>query len=540
MRSSQPGSSRSQQPPPKSSGGCQSINHIIPSKEKPESLSIEVSASPASKMAEKSSQRSKTTVHLRLSQSSHDELGDEIPHVVATSSAQRKTRLSEEVDLTKSQKTIAESIKESIRAVRASRATKAQDDGGSDTLNSDDVAIGLPKERYVPRPSRSRSVRSNIEEPDYSVKPEKAGKGSTRRRTTSDASTPGRRKPSAAEKVETMVSMGYSPARSRKALKECGNDLESAVDSLLADEIDMNTAKDGRTGGRPEDDAPPVEEAGATTTLRSATPEVGIPLPVTKTDQSNTPTHPKRKRGRPPKNRPQQNAGNAVVKEQPQSPVNAAQSSQVEEVDELQGDMPPVKKTRDSEQNVTEDGSLLHDASFVDDNTRIRRPSPIVRPTPTSSARAEVPDVVQEVEKEAKPKKRGRGRPRSEQKVQQPAASNVDESRVPVEDHPHNENEKTQEMVSNTRLGESKWNDKQEAGRRGEGAMLGAAPDAINNLGSGSSEQRSEKHEVETAAKATRKAASAQPSPLGKGNVPVRVGLSRRARIAPLLKMVKK
>ncbi|KAF2217198.1 hypothetical protein CERZMDRAFT_93251 [Cercospora zeae-maydis SCOH1-5] len=53
----------------------------------------------------------------------------------------------------------------------------------SETLNSDDRAIGLPKELYQPRPSRRRATA--IEEPsDYSVVPEKAVK--KRRKTLDD------------------------------------------------------------------------------------------------------------------------------------------------------------------------------------------------------------------------------------------------------------------------------------------------------------------------------------------------------------------
>ncbi|KAJ9632390.1 hypothetical protein H2203_000795 [Taxawa tesnikishii (nom. ined.)] len=48
--------------------------------------------------------------------------------------------------------------------------------GSSDPLNSDDVAIGLPKERYVPRPSRSRSALVEQEPIDFSIVPEKAAK----------------------------------------------------------------------------------------------------------------------------------------------------------------------------------------------------------------------------------------------------------------------------------------------------------------------------------------------------------------------------
>jgi len=54
----------------------------------------------------------------------------------------------------------------------------------TDPPNSDDVAIGLPKERYQPRPSRRRATQM-VEEPiDFSVRPEKAAKAKRAKTTT--------------------------------------------------------------------------------------------------------------------------------------------------------------------------------------------------------------------------------------------------------------------------------------------------------------------------------------------------------------------
>jgi hypothetical protein len=55
------------------------------------------------------------------------------------------------------------------------RKRKVQDES-SEPLNSDDIAVGLPKERYKPRPSRIRATEA-VEEPiDFGVIPEKAAK----------------------------------------------------------------------------------------------------------------------------------------------------------------------------------------------------------------------------------------------------------------------------------------------------------------------------------------------------------------------------
>ena len=59
----------------------------------------------------------------------------------------------------------------------------------ADELGSDDITIGIPKEQYQPRPSRSRSgrgIEGIVEPEDYSKKPEAIGKGKrkTKRRKT--------------------------------------------------------------------------------------------------------------------------------------------------------------------------------------------------------------------------------------------------------------------------------------------------------------------------------------------------------------------
>ncbi|RMZ16063.1 hypothetical protein D0860_01271 [Hortaea werneckii] len=58
--------------------------------------------------------------------------------------------------------------------------------GDTDPPNSDDIAVGLPKERYIPRPSKRRSTVIHEEPVDYSVRPEKAAK--LKRNKTSNAS----------------------------------------------------------------------------------------------------------------------------------------------------------------------------------------------------------------------------------------------------------------------------------------------------------------------------------------------------------------
>ncbi|KAJ5058698.1 hypothetical protein J3E72DRAFT_205547 [Bipolaris maydis] len=104
--------------------------------------------------------------------------------------------------------------------------------------SSDDElsAVGLPEERYKPRPSRSRSLRVDTEEPiNYSIRPEKATKLSKRRRTTADMratnaiTTP--------EKVRQICDMGFTPSMTVRALRGNNGDVMQTVDWLVTSNI---------------------------------------------------------------------------------------------------------------------------------------------------------------------------------------------------------------------------------------------------------------------------------------------------------------
>lgn len=76
------------------------------------------------------------------------------------------------------------------RPATAEKTTRARKrkvpEVASDLPNSDDIAVGLPKERYEPRPSRRRATQIAEEPIDYSVRPERAAK-IKRTKTTADA-----------------------------------------------------------------------------------------------------------------------------------------------------------------------------------------------------------------------------------------------------------------------------------------------------------------------------------------------------------------
>ncbi|KAL6155604.1 hypothetical protein ACJQWK_04997 [Exserohilum turcicum] len=104
--------------------------------------------------------------------------------------------------------------------------------------SSDDelIVVGLPEERYKPRPSRSRSLKIDMEQSiDYSVRPEKAKRISKRRRATADMgpantfTTP--------EKVRQICDMGFTPATTAGALKRNCGDVIQTIDWLVANNV---------------------------------------------------------------------------------------------------------------------------------------------------------------------------------------------------------------------------------------------------------------------------------------------------------------
>ncbi|CAG5156678.1 uncharacterized protein ALTATR162_LOCUS4475 [Alternaria atra] len=104
--------------------------------------------------------------------------------------------------------------------------------GGSD----DDLAVlELPKEQYKPRPSRSRSLKVEEEQPiDYSVRPEKAKKVSRRRQTTAAVDA---NKITTPEKVRQICDMGFTPSTTSGALERHNGDVIHAIDWLVTNNV---------------------------------------------------------------------------------------------------------------------------------------------------------------------------------------------------------------------------------------------------------------------------------------------------------------
>ncbi|KAJ4985574.1 hypothetical protein SVAN01_08951 [Stagonosporopsis vannaccii] len=104
--------------------------------------------------------------------------------------------------------------------------------------SEDDVAdLDIPKEQYKPRPSRSRSLKFGPAEAiDYSVRPEKATKGEKRAKSTpttaslaDSLSTPNR--------IRQICDIGFTPSTNAKMLQKNNGDVTQTVDWLITNRV---------------------------------------------------------------------------------------------------------------------------------------------------------------------------------------------------------------------------------------------------------------------------------------------------------------
>jgi hypothetical protein len=97
--------------------------------------------------------------------------------------------------------------------------------------------LSLISRRYKPRPSRSRSLKTGTQESiDYSVRPEKATKANRRRKST-PASTSAANPLSTPDRIQQICDMGFTPSTSAKALKQNNGDVTQSVDWLITNRV---------------------------------------------------------------------------------------------------------------------------------------------------------------------------------------------------------------------------------------------------------------------------------------------------------------
>ena len=199
----------------------------------------------------------------------------------ARSAAREKsTDLYDELASTAS-KTPASRVKR--KPSKTSKGTEVEYTKHADELGSDEIAVGLPKEQYQPRPSRSRSNRNDeelINPEDFSKRPEVVAKkkASKRRKTTALA------KPSPKVEVEDEAEEDEDIIRlSTRTTQGVKSDVKPVV-LIPGAEIEPERQEAGDT-----------KEAGAP--IEDEEPSQGVPTQ----EKASPGSPPKKRRGRPRK-----------------------------------------------------------------------------------------------------------------------------------------------------------------------------------------------------------------------------------------------
>ena len=156
-----------------------------------------------------------------------------------------------------------------IQKASRGRKRKVQEES-SEPLNSDDIAVGLPKERYVPRPSRRRAT-SVLEEPiDYSRIPEKAAKSKRSKTVGSSANLPD---------TQTQLTSNESPKSERKT--KLSKNLEAAEPAIATANKSVTNDSPSATPAHLSKSSP-VVEVPATIETPAAESKEAVPHSTTK------------------------------------------------------------------------------------------------------------------------------------------------------------------------------------------------------------------------------------------------------------------
>ena len=207
------------------------------------------------------------------------------------------------------------------RSSKPDKKNQSQDKSHNDELGSDDIDIGLPKEQYQPRPSRSRSGQVEGEDliipVDFSKRPETLGKSkkSKRRKTTALAEAAPKYEE---EEDEDLVPL-FGDGKSRKISEA---EWKTMADSAKAASIE---AQGTHLDAQDDDDASPTARLLASKKQRgrpykkATEPSEVIPeeqpltdnlheepivqiledFPINETEEVPKPAAPKKQRGRP-------------------------------------------------------------------------------------------------------------------------------------------------------------------------------------------------------------------------------------------------
>ena len=377
-----------------------------------------------------------------------------------------------------------------------------------DELHAEDVtSIGLPKENYKPRPSRSRSTRLSSE----------AGS-----------------KSSGGEK-EYLVNMGFCSSQVDGALRECGGSLGAAEESLISKtKVDSKGTQKGKKSKRSKKKKKKKNVKNATTerkgdgdadtkkesraqSLLSETSTISVIKPIViedGDDDEDAPPLSRTPKAKTLKSKKAEPKGRGRPKKKSQPAVEEGESTTAQAHETAAQD----------EHEPSQHDDVNEPAIAAADDTAAPE-----QPTQVASAEPAETLSTQETKKKSNNKnnKKGRGRPPENNDNQhapdQAPPPPLYQDSTHQDDNPddvkHDKAEGDKEKIDDpTNATDNKENIPNNADEARANAKIDDASTATN-------------------LKSSTCAAKASPLMEGKGRKPYRVGLSRRLRIEPLLKV---
>ncbi|KAH3965154.1 hypothetical protein HBI56_196650 [Parastagonospora nodorum] len=373
-------------------------------------------------------------------------------------------------------------------------SSQAKNKAGLNAGSDEDLAfIGIPTEQYKPRPSRSRSLRATPDETiDFSVRPEKAAKGSKRRKTTNVAVTTSTAEYiTTPEKVRQICDMGFTPTSTGRALKQNNGDVTVTVEWLITNGLGEDELASSNTPKR----KPVSKRAKAVpATVVEPPPEAQIPPPPESVDDSKL----------------------TAGIETPGKPIatmdTCAPTCEINPTSAAQQRSPKVQVVIPMKSPNAKVASKQNPPEPPSKKAKRRKTTSDL---PDSEATRNTTSIIEA----AKEKKKGRGRPKKPANTVTSAALSQN---VPEEPQLESENQ-------------------------ADTALQTIEPNAMNLATSMPEEAKDQplapvvtSKELHASRTPEQTIKPSSRSPLSKGKTPYRVGLSKRARIAPLLRTLKK
>ncbi|RMZ69096.1 Vacuolar sorting-associated 11 like [Pyrenophora seminiperda CCB06] len=391
------------------------------------------------------------------------------------------------------------SDKEEARKPTRRSKTKVSTQGSDD----DFMAIGLPVDQYKPRPSRSRSLKVDSEDhTDYSIRPEK-----TRRRRTA-ASVVATNTVTTPEKVRQICDMGFTPSTTTRALERNNGDVMHTIDWLVSnnvnhDELAPQSPPRTKSASKKATQVPAMDSDAIQDIMRN--------LNEYRRDESEVET-----------------LASDSIAVQCEATNNATTSTNTG----LLPDMGPITSPTKVQVIIPKKSPRpvpTHpaDATIASSKKAKRRKTTLDKPEeePIAST-SDVPENTNEKKKRGRPKKAASTvapielpEPTSEVSDQD---ANKEYRDGNLQSIPPNSASETAQLESETELKETKLLAPTESESPAKSNPPSNPPPAIASA---------------TPEQSTKPATA---SPITKGKVPYRVGLSKRARITPLLRTLKK